>query len=112
MPVFSLTITCVLAGDSLPLAAEKKCRLEVAAVFSRDRDDIGRMFNCGSKRKRIFSSWRVLVAFHECDGVVTTDHHAFRQEQQRQPSYGASAIACSMDSDKKGKAQDGATSSM
>jgi len=64
--LFSLIITSVLVGNSLRLAAEKKWRAEVRAAFSRDRDDIGRMFYCGSKRKRIFSSWPVLAfAFHE-----------------------------------------------
>ncbi|WP_092218204.1 hypothetical protein [Bradyrhizobium arachidis] len=58
------------------------------------------MFTCGSKGKRIFSSWPVLViAFHEYDLAVTAEHHAFRQEQNSKGDQlqGTSAIACSMD---------------
>jgi hypothetical protein len=42
------------------------------------------------------------------------EHHAFRQEQNSKGDQlqGTSAIACGMDWDEKGKAQDGATRSV
>lgn len=58
--------------------------------FSRDRDYIGRMFNCGSKGNEYSPVGRFwLLRFTSATGPVTTDHHAFRQEQQGQPSYSA-----------------------